>query len=46
MNHWKIVGADVLISPFGERALQGKAIFIPGSIGAVPIFLMLLKGTR
>jgi len=21
MNHWKIIGADALIGPFGERAL-------------------------
>jgi len=28
----EIVGADALIGPFGERALQGKAIFSTESL--------------
>ena len=31
MNHWKIVGADALIGPFGERALlEGKSNIYTG----------------
>jgi len=31
MNHWKIVGADALIGPFGERALLYTGQYLPSN---------------